>query len=309
MSSTFTIKNHVLSVPLGVICHVTRRATSNYGWPLLNARSELCHNPSPAEAFYACCSPCREPFVTDDLPSGLMLTHVAQRRQLRAAKGFNHLRPHGWARAAVRGRGRRTVRVLAIQSSPKLKVRACSGRHMTRKLTTMAGDLHQGAATVRSRQRRPRKAAPKHLHAHNPAHAKDLNVACHRVRLARTRAVFRQLRPVAALRTTQLRSSPLRPSCPAQVVFVTTEVAPWSQVGGLGDVMAALPAALAARWVARPACRGLVDRAPTARLRRRARGAVEAGAPLSRQRLLNCMRLPHPPWRHACGSACAAVAK
>ncbi|KAF6260456.1 starch synthase catalytic domain-containing protein [Scenedesmus sp. NREL 46B-D3] len=32
-----------------------------------------------------------------------------------------------------------------------------------------------------------------------------------------------------------------------QVVFVTTEVAPWSKVGGLGDVMAALPAALAAR--------------------------------------------------------------
>lgn len=32
-----------------------------------------------------------------------------------------------------------------------------------------------------------------------------------------------------------------------QIVFVTTEVAPWSKVGGLGDVMAALPAALAAR--------------------------------------------------------------
>eukprot|EP00775_Hariotina_reticulata_P012719 gene12719-12849_t len=31
------------------------------------------------------------------------------------------------------------------------------------------------------------------------------------------------------------------------VVFVTTEVAPWSKVGGLGDVMSALPAALAAR--------------------------------------------------------------
>jgi hypothetical protein len=35
-----------------------------------------------------------------------------------------------------------------------------------------------------------------------------------------------------------------------QVVFVTTEVAPWSQVGGLGDVMASLPAALAARCAA-----------------------------------------------------------
>jgi hypothetical protein len=32
-----------------------------------------------------------------------------------------------------------------------------------------------------------------------------------------------------------------------QVVFVCTEVAPWSQVGGLADVAAALPAALAAR--------------------------------------------------------------
>jgi hypothetical protein len=33
----------------------------------------------------------------------------------------------------------------------------------------------------------------------------------------------------------------------AQVVFVSTEVAPWSKAGGVGDVMAALPAALAAR--------------------------------------------------------------
>lgn len=32
-----------------------------------------------------------------------------------------------------------------------------------------------------------------------------------------------------------------------QVVFVSTEVAPWSKTGGLGDVMAALPASLAAR--------------------------------------------------------------
>lgn len=32
-----------------------------------------------------------------------------------------------------------------------------------------------------------------------------------------------------------------------QVVFVTTEIAPWSKTGGLGDVLAALPAALAAR--------------------------------------------------------------
>lgn len=32
-----------------------------------------------------------------------------------------------------------------------------------------------------------------------------------------------------------------------QLVFVTTEVSPWSKVGGLGDVLGALPVALAAR--------------------------------------------------------------
>jgi hypothetical protein len=41
---------------------------------------------------------------------------------------------------------------------------------------------------------------------------------------------------------------PLLPLPLLQVVFVGTEVAPWSKVGGLGDVMSALPAALAARW-------------------------------------------------------------
>ena len=42
-------------------------------------------------------------------------------------------------------------------------------------------------------------------------------------------------------------SPPLPPPQPLQVVFVTTEVAPWSKVGGLGDVMASLPTALASR--------------------------------------------------------------
>ncbi|KAK9821221.1 hypothetical protein WJX81_001768 [Elliptochloris bilobata] len=44
------------------------------------------------------------------------------------------------------------------------------------------------------------------------------------------------------------RPAASRPAqAPLQVVFATTEVAPWSKVGGLGDVMGALPAALAAR--------------------------------------------------------------
>lgn len=38
---------------------------------------------------------------------------------------------------------------------------------------------------------------------------------------------------------------------PTQVVFVTTEVAPWSKSGGLADVLSGLPAALAARRVLR----------------------------------------------------------
>lgn len=42
-------------------------------------------------------------------------------------------------------------------------------------------------------------------------------------------------------------SAPSDASGAMQVVFVATEVAPWSKVGGLGDVMAALPAALASR--------------------------------------------------------------
>ena len=37
---------------------------------------------------------------------------------------------------------------------------------------------------------------------------------------------------------------------PTQVVFVATEVAPWSKTGGLGDVVSALPIALARRCVA-----------------------------------------------------------
>jgi granule-bound starch synthase len=40
---------------------------------------------------------------------------------------------------------------------------------------------------------------------------------------------------------------PPRTGAPLQLVFITTEVAPWSKVGGLADVLAALPAALAAR--------------------------------------------------------------
>ncbi len=39
------------------------------------------------------------------------------------------------------------------------------------------------------------------------------------------------------------------PRCTPQVVFITTEIAPWSKVGGLADVLAGLPAALAARYV------------------------------------------------------------
>jgi hypothetical protein len=41
------------------------------------------------------------------------------------------------------------------------------------------------------------------------------------------------------------------------VVFVATECGPWSKVGGLADVLAALPPALAARWVLR--CRSLMS--------------------------------------------------
>jgi hypothetical protein len=37
------------------------------------------------------------------------------------------------------------------------------------------------------------------------------------------------------------------PSWCLQIVFVSTEIAPWSKVGGLGDVLATLPVALAAR--------------------------------------------------------------
>lgn len=36
-------------------------------------------------------------------------------------------------------------------------------------------------------------------------------------------------------------------STPLDIVFVSAEVAPWSKTGGLGDVMGALPQAMAAR--------------------------------------------------------------
>lgn len=64
---------------------------------------------------------------------------------------------------------------------------------------------------------------------------------------AAARAHARPGRCPAKTRAAPPTPNAVRSSDP-QVVFVTTEVAPWSQVGGLGDVMAALPAALAARW-------------------------------------------------------------
>lgn len=48
----------------------------------------------------------------------------------------------------------------------------------------------------------------------------------------------RSRRAVCALRVS---------ACSVSVVFVTTEVAPYSKSGGLGDVLQALPASLAAR--------------------------------------------------------------
>ena len=53
--------------------------------------------------------------------------------------------------------------------------------------------------------------------------------------------------PPAPIAPAVAQSNPSDASGSMQVVFVATEVAPWSKVGGLGDVMAALPAALAAR--------------------------------------------------------------
>ena len=41
--------------------------------------------------------------------------------------------------------------------------------------------------------------------------------------------------------------SPVQSSSPLDLVFVSAEVAPWSKTGGLGDVMGALPVALAAK--------------------------------------------------------------
>ena len=53
--------------------------------------------------------------------------------------------------------------------------------------------------------------------------------------------------PPAPIVPAGVQSAPADKSGAMQVVFVATEVAPWSKVGGLGDVMAALPAALASR--------------------------------------------------------------
>jgi len=53
--------------------------------------------------------------------------------------------------------------------------------------------------------------------------------------------------PASAAAARALRPSAPPPTALRNLVFVTSEVAPWSKTGGLGDVMGSLPAALAAR--------------------------------------------------------------
>lgn len=43
------------------------------------------------------------------------------------------------------------------------------------------------------------------------------------------------------------QSDPTKADSPMDLVFVTSEVAPWSKTGGLGDVMGSLPIAMARR--------------------------------------------------------------
>lgn len=136
---------------------------------------------------------------------------------------------------AIRLQVHRGARKLVVSAGQKLQVSVCSSVCSSVELELPA---HGPAGPIEASQCINMSRVPQYdVHA-----AAMCFVECSPTQCSPTQTCCS---PAATATSSLTHKQPAVLCC--QVVFVTTEVAPWSKAGGLGDVMAALPAALAAK--------------------------------------------------------------